>query len=90
MVLVASLATAAYLLQVVERAYLARNDHRALVADEREAGPGTVVVGPVTEVPPDMFVPTLVLGAGSLLLGLANVAILTEILEPGVLARAES
>ena len=91
MVLVASLATAAYLLRVVERAYLAGNDHQVAAKNDGESGvAGTAVATRVTtEVPLDMLVPTLVLGLASLVLGLANVAILTEVLEPGVLAWRE-
>jgi multicomponent Na+:H+ antiporter subunit D len=92
MVLVASLATAAYLVRVVERAYFAADNHTSSATSDGESvAVDTVVTAPaIREAPLDMLVPTLLLGVASLALGLANVGIMTEILEPGVLAWGES
>jgi multicomponent Na+:H+ antiporter subunit D len=88
-VLASSLLTATYLFRVIERAYLV--DRRViLVAEHSVIQPGESTLShpapaKVThETPLDMVLPTLLLAIASVIVGIANAAILTYVLEPGV------
>ena len=85
-VLMSGLLTAAYLVRVLERAYF-----RDLPPEiDEDDHPGTAESTAVTavrnarEVHVDMLVPTLLLAAGVLVLGLLNVPIMTSVLAPGL------
>jgi multicomponent Na+:H+ antiporter subunit D len=88
-VLASSLLTATYLFRVIERAYLV--DRRViLVAEHSVIQPGESTLShqapaKVThETPLDMVLPTLLLAIASVIVGIANAAILTYVLEPGI------
>ena len=88
-VLASSLLTATYLFRVVERAYLAeRRDGPVLEHSVTQTGESAlshpVPDGKVHEAPLDMVLPTLLLAIASVSVGLANVAILTYVLQPGI------
>jgi multicomponent Na+:H+ antiporter subunit D len=90
-VLASSLLTATYLFRVMERASLA--ERKAVPAAEHsgispaEPGPGHQAPARSThEAPLDMVIPVLVLAIASVGVGVANVAILTYVLEPGIAA----
>jgi multicomponent Na+:H+ antiporter subunit D len=86
-VLASSLLTATYLFRVVERAYLAGRQsdpgHPASPSAERALS-HPVAGGKIQEAPLDMVLPTVLLAIASVAVGLANAAILTYILEPGI------
>ena len=88
-VLGSSLLTASYLFRVVERAYLA-DSRGSLVAERSVIQPGESTLsnpapnGTPREAPLDMVLPTLLLAIASVSVGLANAAILTHVLEPGI------
>jgi multicomponent Na+:H+ antiporter subunit D len=88
-VLTSSLITASYLFRVVERAYLA-DGRNNLVAEHSVIQPGeSSLSNPAVdrtpyEAPLDMVLPTLLLAIASVSVGLANAAILTHVLGPGI------
>jgi multicomponent Na+:H+ antiporter subunit D len=70
-VLASSLLSATYVFRILEQAYL-----RPLPED----GPGNTA----RRAPRQLWVPVLLMGIGTVVLGLANAAILTHVLEPGL------
>ena len=88
-VLVSSLLSAVYLFRILERAYLhpvqpePSHGHEEDTAFGETAGQ-IAVEEPAKESPLDMVLPTVFLGLATLALGIANVWIVTKILEPGV------
>jgi multicomponent Na+:H+ antiporter subunit D len=89
-VLASSLLTAAYLFRVVERAYLGNEHDSAALHHDMPAYGSTVGAAAATpaprEAPLDMLLPTVLLAAAALGVGVANAAILAYVLEPGLLA----
>jgi multicomponent Na+:H+ antiporter subunit D len=88
-VLVSSLLSAVYLFRILERAYLhpvqpePSHGHEEDTAFGETAGQ-IAIEEPAKESPLDMVLPTVFLGLATLALGIANVWIVTKILEPGV------
>ena len=76
-VLGSSLMTAVYMFRVLERAYL-HPERAPIVAG---AAPGADGGG---ESPADVVVPAVLLGLATVVLGVANVVIVTHVLEPGL------
>ena len=93
-ILASSLLTAVYLFRVLERVYLGPSPEAGPtpVGDahaplpSHSAGTATALRGEavVRESPIDMLVPTVVLAAATVVLGLMNVVILTRVIEKGV------
>jgi len=88
-VLVSSLLSAVYLFRILERAYLhpvqpePSHGHEEDTAFGETAGQ-IAVEEPAKESPLDVVLPAVILGLATLALGIANVWIVTKILEPGV------
>ena len=85
-VLLSGLFTAAYMVRILERAYL-----RDLPGERGEMNNSGAVentsataVGNASDMPADTLVPTLILAFGTIVLGLLNVPIVTQLLGPGV------
>lgn len=88
-VLVSSLLTATYLFRVIERAYLAGrgvssgSEHSVIQPGENFL-PHPAPAKITHEAPLDMVIPTLLLAIASIGVGIANAAILTYVLAPGI------
>jgi multicomponent Na+:H+ antiporter subunit D len=84
-VLLSGLLTAGYMVRILERVYLGEPDE----IDET-AMPGTAqstaaaAVRNASDMPADTLVPTLILAVGTIVLGVLNVPIVTQLLGPGV------
>ncbi len=88
-VLLSSLLTAVYLFKALERAYLrpavAESHGEHGEAHDEHAAPGVrEEVRNASEAPVDMWAPLAALAAATILLGILNVAIVRNVLEPGV------
>ena len=81
-VLGSSLMTAVYMFRVLERAYL--HPQAPVVAGVAGAAPDAPGVPGAAESPADVVWPMMVLAAATVVLGVANVVIVTHVLEPGV------